>query len=227
MSQILVVEDDELLAASLRRALTYEGHEVTTAGDGLSAIEQVKTNPPDLMVLDLMLPVMDGIEVCRRVRQQSDLPILMLTARDGVADRVHGLDSGADDYLVKPFANEELAARIRTLLRRRQPPGATTLVCSDLVVDVEAHTAMRSDRTIDLTAQEFRLLEHLLRHQGHVLTRIQLLESVWDLGADTSSNVVDVYVSYLRHKLEAGGEPRLLHTVRGVGYVLRPPPGVG
>jgi DNA-binding response OmpR family regulator len=149
----------------------------------------------------------------------------MLTARDGVADRVHGLDSGADDYLVKPFANEELAARIRTLLRRMQPPGPTLLTCADLEVDLEAHSVRRSGRELDLTAQEFRLLEHLLRHQGHVLTRSQLLESVWDLGDDTTSNVVDVYVSYLRHKLESDGGPRLLHTVRGVGYVLRPPPG--
>ena len=224
MNRILVVEDDPMLAASLRRALRYEGYEVDTATDGLAALDGARANPPDLMVLDLMLPIMDGIEVCRRVRMQSDVPILMLTARDGVADRVHGLDSGADDYLVKPFAHEELMARIRTLLRRRQPAEATLLTCSDLEVDVGGHTVRRKDRDIDLTAQEFRLLEHFLRHRGQVLTRPQLLETVWDLEAETTSNVVDVYVRYLRQKLEAGGEPRLLHTIRGVGYVLRSPP---
>jgi two-component system response regulator MprA len=224
MNRILVVEDDPMLAASLRRALRYEGYEVETAADGLAALDGARSNPPDLMVLDLMLPIMDGIEVCRRVRMQSDVPILMLTARDGVADRVHGLDSGADDYLVKPFAHEELMARVRTLLRRRQPAEAILLTCADLEVDVGGHTARRQDRNIDLTAQEFRLLEHFLRHRGQVLTRPQLLETVWDLEAETTSNVVDVYVRYLRQKLEAGGEPRLLHTIRGVGYVLRTPP---
>lgn len=213
-----------MLAASLRRALRYEGYEVETAADGLAALDGARSNPPDLMVLDLMLPIMDGIEVCRRVRMQSDVPILMLTARDGVADRVHGLDSGADDYLVKPFAHEELMARVRTLLRRRQPAESMLLTCADLEVDVGGHTARRQDRNIDLTAQEFRLLEHFLRHRGQVLTRPQLLETVWDLEAETTSNVVDVYVRYLRQKLEAGGEPRLLHTIRGVGYVLRTPP---
>lgn len=213
-----------MLAASLRRALRYEGYEVETAADGLAALDGARSNPPDLMVLDLMLPIMDGIEVCRRVRMQSDVPILMLTARDGVADRVHGLDSGADDYLVKPFAHEELMARVRTLLRRRQPAESMLLTCADLEVDVGGHTARRQDRNIDLTAQEFRLLEHFLRHRGQVLTRPQLLETVWDLEAETTSNVVDVYVRYLRQKLEAGGEPRLLHTIRGIGYVLRTPP---
>lgn len=213
-----------MLAASLRRALRYEGYEVETAADGLAALDGARSNPPDLMVLDLMLPIMDGIEVCRRVRMQSDVPILMLTARDEVADRVHGLDSGADDYLVKPFAHEELMARVRTLLRRRQPAESMLLTCADLEVDVGGHTARRQDRNIDLTAQEFRLLEHFLRHRGQVLTRPQLLETVWGLEAETTSNVVDVYVRYLRQKLEAGGEPRLLHTIRGVGYVLRTPP---
>lgn len=222
MVRILVVEDDPLLEASLRRALSYEGYEVDTAADGLAAVDEARTHPPDLMVLDLMLPIMDGIEVCKKVRLHSDLPILMLTARDGVADRVHGLDSGADDYLVKPFAHEELMARIRTLLRRRQPVEPALLTCGDLEVNLTAHTTRRLDRQIELTAQEFRLLEHFLRHRGQVLTRSQLLETVWDLASDTTSNVVDVYVRYLRQKLESAGEPRLLHTVRGVGYVLKP-----
>jgi two-component system response regulator MprA len=175
------------------------------------------------MVLDLMLPGMDGIEVCRVVRTSSDLPILMLTARDGVADRVHGLDSGADDYLVKPFAHEELMARIRTLLRRQQPHNAVLLTCGDLVVDLDAHAVRRGDRPIELTAQEFRLLEHFVRHRERVLSRSQLLNAVWELETDTTSNVVDVYVRYLRQKLEEGDEVRLLHTIRGVGYVLRSP----
>jgi two-component system response regulator MprA len=223
MARILIVEDDPLLAASLKRALGYEGHEITMAGDGLTALDLARHRPPDLMVLDLMLPGMDGIEVCRVVRTSSDLPILMLTARDGVADRVHGLDSGADDYLVKPFAHEELMARIRTLLRRQQPHNAVLLTCGDLVVDLDAHAVRRGDRPIELTAQEFRLLEHFVRHRERVLSRSQLLNAVWELETDTTSNVVDVYVRYLRQKLEEGDEVRLLHTIRGVGYVLRPP----
>ena len=222
MTRILVVEDDELLAAALKRALGYEGYEVQSIGDGLAALNQIRQTPPDLVLLDLMLPGMEGIEVCRRIRQTADLPVLMLTARDSVADRVHGLDGGADDYLVKPFAHEELMARIRTLLRRRQPARATTLICADLEVDPAAHTVRRSSGPIELTALEFRLLEFLLTNRDRVLTRPQILEAVWGLDTDTTSNIVDVYVSYLRQKLEAEGEQRLLHTVRGVGYVLRP-----
>ncbi len=224
MARILIVEDDPLLAASLKRALGYEGHDITIAGDGLTALDLSRHRPPDLILLDLMLPGMDGIEVCRRLRDSSDLPILMLTARDGVADRVHGLDSGADDYLVKPFAHEELMARIRTLLRRQQPHAPVVLSCGDLLIDLEAHAVRRGSRAIDLTAQEFRLLEHFVRHRGRVLSRAQLLNAVWELETDTTSNVVDVYVRYLRQKLEVGEEVRLLHTVRGVGYVLRSPP---
>lgn len=224
MARILIVEDDPLLAASLKRALGYEGHDITIAGDGLTALDLARHRPPDLILLDLMLPGMDGIEVCRRLRDSSDLPILMLTARDGVADRVHGLDSGADDYLVKPFAHEELMARIRTLLRRQQPHAPVVLSCGDLLIDLEAHAVRRDSRAIDLTAQEFRLLEHFVRHRGRVLSRAQLLNAVWELETDTTSNVVDVYVRYLRRKLEVGQEVRLIHTVRGVGYVLRSPP---
>lgn len=224
MARILIVEDDPLLAASLKRALGYEGHDITIAGDGFTALDLSRHRPPDLILLDLMLPGMDGIEVCRRLRDSSDLPILMLTARDGVADRVHGLDSGADDYLVKPFAHEELMARIRTLLRRQQPHAPVVLSCGDLLIDLEAHAVRRGSRAIDLTAQEFRLLEHFVRHRGRVLSRAQLLNAVWELETGTTSNVVDVYVRYLRQKLEVGEEVRLLHTVRGVGYVLRSPP---
>ncbi|MGH8926900.1 MAG: response regulator transcription factor [Acidimicrobiia bacterium] len=224
MARILVVEDDSLLAASLRRALGYEGHEIMVATDGASGLDVARRAHVDLVLLDLMLPVLDGIEVCRKVRATSDVPILMLTARDGVADRVHGLDSGADDYLVKPFAHEELMARIRTLLRRRQRPVNTILVCDDLVMDVDSHVVHRGARPIELTAQEFRLLEYFVRHRDKVLSRPHLLNAVWELEADTTSNVVDVYVRYLRQKLEADGRPRLLHTVRGVGYVLRPGP---
>ena len=220
MTRILVVEDDELLASSLMRALSYEGYEVEARGDGIDALDQVKRNPPDLVILDVMLPGMEGVEVCRRIRLESQLPVLMLTARDTVADRVHGLDSGADDYLVKPFANEELLARIRTLLRRGHPAVTRSLSFGDLTLDPHAHTVQRKAGQIDLTAQEFRLLEYFLKHRGQVLSRPQIRSAVWELDTETSSNVVDVYVSYLRQKL---GEPNLLHTVRGVGYVLRSP----
>jgi two-component system response regulator MprA len=223
MARILIVEDDPLLAASLVRALGYEGHEIASAHDGLTALDLARHGSPDLVLLDLMLPGMDGIEVCRRIRALSDLPILMLTARDGVADRVHGLDSGADDYLVKPFAHEELMARIRTLLRRQQVHQPAELACADLLIELDAHVVKRAGRVVDLTAQEFRLLEYLVRNRDRVLSRAQLLSAVWDLEADTTSNVVDVYVRYLRQKLEAEDEIKLIHTVRGVGYILRSP----
>jgi two-component system response regulator MprA len=218
VARILVVEDDELLASSLVRALGYEGYLVESRATGLDALDQIRRAPPDLVVLDVMLPGMEGIEVCRRIRRESDVPVLMLTARDTVADRVHGLDSGADDYMVKPFANEELLARIRTLLRRHQPLVSQQLALADLMLDSAAHAVTRHGRHIELTALEFRLLEFFLQHRGRVLSRPQIRSAVWDLEAETSSNVVDVYVRYLRQKL---GEPNLLHTVRGVGYVLR------
>jgi DNA-binding response OmpR family regulator len=219
-ARIVVVEDDERIAAAVRRLLTYEGYEVRVAGDGAAGLDAAQDGA-DLVVLDLMLPEMDGMEVCRRLREAgSDVPILMLTARHTVAHRVEGLDAGADDYLVKPFAAEELAARVRTLLRRR-PPGGEVLRCEDLMVDVDGMEVRRGERSIELTALEFRLLEHLARNRRVVLSRARLLEAVWGLDAETTSNVVDVYVGYLRQKLEAGGEPRLIHTVRGAGYVLR------
>ena len=215
------MDDDPRLAASVRRALVYEGYRVDTAADGPAALAATRDQLPDLVVLDVMLPGMDGLEVCRRLRAGSDVPILMLTARDAIEARVDGLDSGADDYLVKPFAYEELLARVRSLLRRRAPGAAERLSVADLVIEVEAHEARRGERRLTLSALEFSLLEHFARHPKVVLTRDRLLDAVWGFEADSVSNVVDVYVGYLRRELEAGGEPRLLHTVRGVGYVLR------
>jgi two-component system, OmpR family, response regulator MprA len=220
-ARILVVDDDPRIAAAVRRALVYEGYEVDLADDGRGAIDAARERLPDLVVLDVMLPELDGIEVCRRLRAGSDVPILMLTARDAVADRVLGLDSGADDYLVKPFAHEELLARVRTLLRRRQPRRAELLRTADLVLDVGAHEVRRGERTVELTALEFQLLELFMRNERLVLTRAQILDSVWGFDVETASNVVDVYIGYLRQKLEHDGEPRLIHTVRGVGYVLK------
>ena len=219
--RILVVDDAARLAASLRRALAYEGYTVEVAADGPEALVAARDRPPDLVVLDVMMPGLDGVEVCRRLREGSDLPILMLTARDRVSDRVAGLDAGADDYVVKPFAYDELLARVRALLRRRDPGGRERLQCADLVMDVSAHEVRRGDRAIDLTALQFNVLEHFLRHPRQVLEREQLLESVWGVDSETISNVVDVTIADLRARLESDRQPRLLHTVRGVGYVLR------
>ncbi|MDP9252141.1 MAG: response regulator transcription factor [Chloroflexota bacterium] len=221
--RILVVDDDVALAASIRRALAYEGHEVEVAADGPGALVAARDRPPDLVVLDVMLPGIDGVEVCRRLRAGSDVAIMMLTARDAVSDRVAGLDAGADDYLVKPFAYDELLARVRALLRRREPSGRELLHCADLVMEVSAHEVRRGDRAVELTPLQFNVLEHFLRHPRQVLERDQLLASVWGLDTDAISNVVDVTIADLRARLEAEREVRLLHTVRGVGYVLREP----
>jgi two-component system response regulator MprA len=223
-AHILVVDDDRRIAASLRRALTYAGYDVAVAYDGPSALSASRNRPADLVVLDVMLPGFDGIEVCRRMRAAGDdAPVLMLTARSEVPDRVEGLDAGADDYLVKPFAYEELMARVRSLLRRRDDIATSRemLRFADMTMDVEAMEVRRGERPVDLTALEFRMLEYLMRNPRIVLSRAQVLEAVWGLDVDTTSNVVDVYVRYLRQKLEQGGEPRLIQTVRGAGYALK------
>jgi two-component system response regulator MprA len=222
-SRVLVVDDDARLAGSLRRALSYEGHTVEVAADGPAALLAARERPPDLVVLDVMLPGIDGVEVCRRLRAASDLPILMLTARDAISDRVAGLDAGADDYLVKPFAYDELLARVRALLRRREPSGRELLHCADLVMDVSGHEVRRGQRVLELTALQFEVLEQFLRHPRQVLERDRLLQTVWGTDSDAISNVVDVTIAGLRARLEAPDEPRLLHTVRGVGYVMREP----
>jgi two-component system, OmpR family, response regulator MprA len=217
-SLILVVEDDARLAATLERVLAAEGHTVAVAGDGMEALRRARERPPDLAILDVMLPGLDGISVCRRLRATAQFPILMLTALSGTEERVRGLDSGADDYLVKPFAYQELLARVRALLRRTAP--ADNLRFADLVLEPSSHVAWRGPRPLALTHTEFALLEYFLRHPRQVLTREQLLEAVWE-GEPESDNVVAVYVGYVRQKLEEGGLPRLLHTVRGSGYALR------
>ena len=215
---MLVVDDDARIVAALKRALHYEGCSVDVALDGPAALASAASRPPDLVLLDLMLPGIDGVEVCRRLRAADDVPILMLTARDATAERVRGLDSGADDYVVKPFAYEELMARVRALLRRRGPARRQRLAYADLDVDVGAREARRDGREVVLTTTEFDLLCHFLRNPRQVLSRDQLLEAVWGGDFDAVSNVVDVYVGYLRSKL---GEPRLIQTVRGVGYLLK------
>lgn len=217
-SWILVVEDDLRLAATLERVLLAEGHQVELAGDGLEALRRARERPPDLAILDVMLPGLDGIGVCRRLRATARFPILILTARGGTEERVRGLDSGADDYLVKPFAYQELLARVRALLRRTGP--ADHLRFADLVLEPASREAWRGSRPISLTATEFELLEHFLRHPRQVLTRDQLLDAIWH-GEPESDNVVAVYIGYVRQKLEAAGESRLLHTIRGSGYALR------
>jgi two-component system response regulator MprA len=222
-ARVLVVEDDAEIAGVLRRSLRLEGYDVALADDGEAAVAEASTFEPDAVVLDLGLPRLDGVEVCRRLRSEGDVPILILTARDGVDARVEGLDSGADDYLVKPFDREELLARLRALLRRRPPRGSAFLVLGDLRLNPETREVARGDRRLDLTAREFELLEYLLRNERLVVSRQALLEDVWDYHAFAETNTVDVFVSTLRRKLEAGGEPRLLHTVRGAGYVLRAP----
>jgi DNA-binding response OmpR family regulator len=220
--RILIVEDEAEIAAYLRRGLAYEGFAVEVAGDGMAALAAARERPPDLVVLDLMLPALDGIEVAQRLRAGSSVPIIMLTARDSVADRVAGLERGADDYLVKPFAFEELLARIRVQLRRRQAQDTgEVLRFGPLSVDLVAHDVRVGERRIDFTAKEFELLELFMRHPRQVLTRDLLYERIWGYDFGGESNVIEVYIRALRQKLELAGAPRLLHTIRGVGYVLR------
>jgi two-component system response regulator MprA len=219
--RILVIEDDERILQFLHRGLTYEGYRVDTAEDGTDGLVIARENPPDLIILDLMLPGLDGLEVCRRLRAASKVPILMLTAKDSVNDRVGGLDAGADDYLVKPFEFEELLARIRALLRRVKVEEPEILSYADLRLDTGTHQAFRGDRPIEFTAKEYELLELFLRHPRQVLTREVIYDRVWNYDFGGESNIIEVYVRYIRQKTEANGEPRLIHTVRGVGYVLR------
>jgi two-component system, OmpR family, response regulator MprA len=220
--RVLVVEDDSDIAGALRRSLGLAGYEVRIADDGEVALEESAVFSPDAVVLDLGLPKLDGVEVCRRLRAEGDVPILMLTARDAVDARVEGLDSGADDYLVKPFERDELLARLRALLRRRPPRGSAFMVVGDLRLNPDSREAFRGERLLDLTSREFELLEHLMRNERLVVSRQALLDEVWGYHPFAETNTVDVFVSNLRRKLESEGEPRLLHTVRGAGYVLRP-----
>lgn len=219
--RILVVDDDPHILSFLKRGLVYEGYTVDTASNGAEALAKARENEPDLVILDIMMPGIDGIEVCKRFRQASAVPILMLTAKGTVDDRVVGLDSGADDYLVKPFAFDELLARMRALLRRRQPRDRELLRFNDLSLDTAAREVKRGDELIALTSQEFDLLELFIRHPRQVLNRDMIYEKVWGYDFGGESNVIEVYVRYLRSKLEASGKPRLIHTIRGVGYVLR------
>ena len=227
--RILVVDDDRAVRESLRRSLQFNGYQVDLAGDGRQALDSVATQRPDAMVLDVMMPRLDGLEVCRRLRSTGDdLPILVLTARDAVSDRVSGLDAGADDYLPKPFALEELLARLRALLRRStagaEAADAEVLRFADLELDTGTRDVHRGNRSISLTRTEFALLELFLSYPRKVLSRGRILEDVWGYDFPTSGNALEVYVGYLRRKTEADGEPRLIHTVRGVGYVLRETP---
>jgi len=221
--QILIVEDDESLAAVARDGLAHYGYHVTVVGDGATALTAVRQRQPALVVLDLMLPDLDGIEVCRRLRASGGPPVIMLTARDAVTDKIAGLESGADDYMTKPFVLDELVARVRAVLRRHAPRTQTLLRVADLTLDVAGRRVWRGARPVELTAREFELLDCLMQHAGHVLTTATLLERVWGYDFAVESNAVKVYVAYLRQKLNAGGEPDLIQAVRGVGYVLREP----
>ncbi len=220
--RVLVVEDDDAIAQVLQRSLRMEGYEVRIASNGNTALDEAHGFLPDLLILDLGLPGLDGVEVAKSLRRSGDdVPILVLTARDGVEARVEGLDAGADDYLVKPFERQELLARLRALLRRRPPRGQATLTMSDLKLNPDTHEVMRSGRTIELTQREFELLEYMMRNERIVISRQRLLDEVWGYDPFSMTNTIEVFVSNLRRKLEAGGEPRLLHTIRGAGYVLR------
>jgi two-component system response regulator MprA len=220
--RILVIEDDTQIADLLRRGLIYEGYAVEVAADGESGLNAARDRPPDIVLLDLMLPGIDGLTVCRRLRAASDVPILILTAKEAVPDRVAGLDAGADDYLVKPFSFDELLARIRALLRRRQRAGANDeLHFADLVVNLGSREVRRGNRRIELTAREFELLVLFMQNPRQVLTRDVIYDRIWGYDFGGESNIIEVYIRYLRSKLEEGGEPRLIQTVRGVGYALR------
>ena len=222
MHRILIAEDNRRVRSSLERALTLEGYEVVTAGDGASALQLHDARPADLLLLDVSMPNADGLSVCRRLRAQGDdTPVLMLTARHEVHDRIAGLDAGADDYVVKPFALDELLARLRARLRSAVTDAGDLLVLDDLLIDLAGRLATWQGRVLDLSRTEFDLLEVLVRNSGVVLSRDQLYDAVWDGALEPDSKTLDVYISYLRKKLETDGHPRLLHTVRGMGYVAR------
>jgi two-component system, OmpR family, response regulator MprA len=223
-AHILIVDDDNRVTSALRRTLAYEGYQVSVAANGEAALSIVRIRPPDLVILDLMLPGIDGLEVCRRLRSAGDgIAVLMLTARDAVADRVAGLETGADDYLVKPFASEELLARVKALLRRRNPPDVTreVLVFENLELDTATRQAKRDKHLIDLSTTEYELLLMLMRNPRIVLTRSVLMDRIWGSDFEGGPNVLEVYIGHLRNKLEQRGERRLIQTVRGAGYVLR------
>jgi two-component system response regulator MprA len=220
-ARVLVVDDDEKITSFLRRALAYEGYQVDVASGGAAALTLALSSPPDIVVLDVMMPGLDGLEVCRRLRSGGDVPVLMLTARDAVGDRVQGLDAGADDYLAKPFALDELLARLRALLRRRDGGAPSVLRFADLSLDTASRQAQRGARVIELTTKEFELLALFMRYPRRVLTRDAIMEQIWGYDFDGESNVIEVYAGRLRQKLETHGEPRLIHTVRHAGYVLR------
>jgi len=223
-AHILIVDDDNRVTSALRRTLAYEGYQISVAANGEAALFIVRSRPPDLVILDLMLPGIDGLEVCRRLRSAGDgIAVLMLTARDAVADRVAGLETGADDYLVKPFASEELLARVKALLRRRNPPDVTreVLVFENLELDTATRQAKRNNHLIDLSTTEYELLLMLMRNPRIVLTRSVLMDRIWGSDFEGGPNVLEVYIGHLRNKLEQRGERRLIQTVRGAGYVLR------
>ncbi len=223
-SHILIVDDDNRVTSALRRTLAYEGYQVSTAANGEAALAVARSRPPDIVILDLMLPGIDGLEVCRRLRASGDgIAVLMLTARDAVADRVAGLETGADDYLVKPFALEELLARVKALLRRRGPPDVSreVLCFEDLELDTATRQARRAKRGIELSTTEYELLAVFLRNPRIVLTRTLLMDRIWGSDFEGGPNVLEVYIGHLRSKLEQHGEKRLIQTVRGAGYVLR------
>ena len=225
-AHILIVDDDSRVTGALRRTLAYEGYQVSVAGNGEQALMVARTKPPDLVILDLMLPGIDGLEVCRRLRSAGDsIAVLMLTARDAVVDRVAGLETGADDYLVKPFALEELLARVKALLRRHNPSDIAreVLLFEDLELDMATRQARRGDRRIDLSTTEFELLALFLRNPRIVLTRSLLMDRIWGNDFEGGPNVLEVYIGHLRSKLEQNGEKRLIQTIRGAGYVLRTP----
>ena len=221
-AKILVVEDEEQLAKFVQLELGYEGYEVTVANDGLSGLMAARDSEPDLVLLDWMMPGLTGVEVCRRLRATgATMPVILLTAKDGIEDRVAGLDAGADDYVVKPFSIEELLARVRAHLRRNSSEGPEAFLFEDLSLNRQTREVKRGDRLIDLTAKEFDLLDYLISHPKQVLTRDRILEEVWGYDFMGDSNIIEVYIRYLRLKLEAEGESRLVQTVRGVGYVMR------